>query len=461
MDNDFSIFVDYDRVKNFKAFFKATHENGPLIRNFNGYTSFLMRHFEEFYKRRFLKLVWGNITRHFLAPQNLARFTTLSIKSRLTTLESVPINPVDLLILIAKYRIMWYALRITYDVANDINSMLQMVSRVFPYDRASKVVIPLLVMWRDCYLKEQFMSHYDHHISVSRDGTTITLPKIPDFILNPDLLEEEIDALFRQQEPRPPTKRDRSRLMPCDENAMDTDSGNQEEEDEERQRDVYLGGWKYTGLLTSLESLETKIINPFLHNTRSSVDLAKLQQACVSDTLMFAEDYEYGNELGKRNLLPSSLLEVLQDHYPSESALSLTKATTGKLADLFPNLILNGHAHNFLIMHIFNAICVKQCDLDFLESCCAHSRQFHEDIDLALRDYEAPRIVELKNEFFVCFRTILIVCTTAKQAFVIWVLVCKLYCDSIFDSFADAISYDILFLEQEIISSDHLTEILP
>jgi len=439
-----SLFSEYDYNEQMRQFFRSLHTNG--IQDANGFAFYLMSHFEDIFKRGFLKLVWGILSRSIFP-------SSPELKAPLTALRIIPSSSLnDLLILITKYRIMWYDLKLTREIIDDVQNMMKIMLLGSPsppplhsnsLHQSYRLGLPLLIMWRDSYLKSNFLNHYDHVLRAEPD---LVLPKLPDFVTDPTLLEDEVNQLFEQVAIS--TKRSHDEVLD------DFDLPPDEEE-------VYIGGWKYTGIAESVERLMTRIINPFLNNSNSNIDSGRLQQACVSDALLVGEVYEYASELGKRNMLPATYLEVLQDHYPAQSALSMTQFSSDGYATLFANSIENGHAHNFMLLHTFNSTCSKQCDLEFLEKCYCNSFQFYEDNDLVMSSYEVPRVIELKNEFFVAFRNVVVECETVKHAFVIWVLMCKLYNNSLFTVFSEGLNYDISFLEDEIISETQLSEIIP
>ena len=71
----------------------------------------------------------------------------------------------------------------------------------------------------------------------------------------------------------------------------------------------------------------------------------------------------------------------------------------------------------------------------------------YETPDYMYRSYQSPRILEFKNEYFVCFQTFVCICSTASEALIIWCLLIKFYCKWRYNAYSIAETYDMGFIK--------------
>jgi hypothetical protein len=373
-----AIFEDLKYVCLLQDFLTEIYTFG--ISNIEGFNEFVGRNFEDLFWRGRLKLLWGFLQRYH--AQNPLSKTITGFGETPET----PQNEIELRVLITKYRLLWNDISITEQIADDIFALRSLLLNIQPN---SCEYLPMMVMWRDCFLKQQLISHY------------------------PKCIDEQLKF--------PHLKKSTGKRRPDE---------------------------KHTPEMHDMETrLFDQIVNPSLNNSNSSVETSKLQRGYCEDILLAGETHQYAARPGKRFIVPKELLDVVRDNYPTGTTTHLVEVISQRQCDVFNAALKNGHLYNFMLFHIFDSFCSKECDFDFNEICVIQASDVYQNPDIILATFSSPRIYTFKNEFYVCLRDMIAPCQTAAQALVMWSVFVGLYCDWQYVALQHAAKFDLMFLD--------------
>src|SRR3989304_7562409 len=237
---------------------------------------------------------------------------------------------------------------------------------VSSFEDSLRDYIPMMILWRDCFLKQQLLSHYISRCETDDRGT-LAIP--------------EMDALA------PATQRKRSHSS-----SNDTLFGPYEDED--------ISFINIHNIPKMISNLFEYVIQPFLRNSNSYIESTKLQSAYCDDILLPGEKYFYASRPGFRFIIPNNLLDIIQDIYTTSTTTRVTDSVSKVRKELFEISIKNGRLFNFVLFHIFNSYCESSSDMSFSSLCCITESMIYETPDYMYRSYQSPRILEFKNEYF-------------------------------------------------------------
>jgi len=409
-----NIFSDLEHVVRLRHFIEKIHEDGPKIANINAFNHYVCTHFEEIFRRGFLKLIWGFIHEHYKWEFEGGIMQSHPIDN-LVESEFPPQSIYEFRILLTKYRVLWNNIIVTQEIAEDIVNMRRCLVylTVSSFEDSLRDYIPMMILWRDCFLKQQLLSHYIY-ICETDDRGTLAIP--------------EMDALA------PATQRKRSHSS-----SNDTLFGPYEDED--------ISFINIHNIPKMISNLFEYVIQPFLRNSNSYIESTKLQSAYCDDILLPGEKYFYASRPGFRFIIPNNLLDIIQDIYTTSTTTRVTDSVSKVRKELFEISIKNGRLFNFVLFHIFNSYCESSSDMSFSSLCCITESMIYETPDYMYRSYQSPRILEFKNEYFVCFQTFVCICSTASEALIIWCLLIKFYCKWRYNAYSIAETYDMGFIK--------------